>query len=279
MTANTPVRSSLAGESLLFAGRLFTRWRRAPTVPIQALLFPTFFLITYKLLVGKSIVRITGTDSLYGLVPMCAVAGAMFGALGAGLTIIAERDSGLLSQLWMLPVNRASALIGRLLAEAARTLAGTVLITAVGVALGLRFEGGWLAMIPFVLVPVLVVLIFSTAVIAIAVRSKSSALLVWLSVPSITLVFASSGVHSRSNVAIVDPATDTAAADGADDRVHAGAGPRCSRGVAAADESCVGCWPGRSGRATRRPRLSCRSRIRGLNRAKESLRAISDDPS
>ena len=45
MTANTPVRNSLAGESLLFAGRLFTRWRRAPTVPIQALLFPTFFLI------------------------------------------------------------------------------------------------------------------------------------------------------------------------------------------------------------------------------------------
>ena len=194
MTADTPVRSSLAGESLLFAGRLFTGWRRAPTVPIQALLFPTFFLITYKLVVGKSIVRITGTDSLYGLVPMCAVAGAMFGALGAGLTIIAERDSGLLSQLWMLPVNRASALIGRLLAEAARTLAGTVLITAVGVALGLRFEGGWLAMIPFVLVPVLVVLIFSTAVIAIAVRSKSSALLVLLSLPSITLVFASSGI-------------------------------------------------------------------------------------
>jgi len=194
MTTNTVVRSSLASESLLFAGRLFTRWRRAPTVPTQALLFPTFFLITYQLVVGKSIVRITGTDSLYGLVPMCAVAGAMFGALGAGLTIIAERDSGLLSQLWTLPVHRASALIGRLLAEAARTLAGTVLITAVGVALGLRFKGSWLAVIPFVLVPVLVVLVFSTAVIAIAVRSRSSTLLVMLSIPSITFVFASSGV-------------------------------------------------------------------------------------
>ncbi len=99
MTANAPPRSSLAVESLLFAGRLLTHWRRAPTVPIQALLFPTFLLITYKLLVGKSIMRITGTDSLYGLVPMCAVAGAMFGALGAGLTIRVERESGLLSQI------------------------------------------------------------------------------------------------------------------------------------------------------------------------------------
>jgi ABC-2 type transport system permease protein len=93
-----------------------------------------------------------------------------------------------------LPVNRASALIGRLLAEAARTLVATALITAVGVGLGLRFEGSWLAVIPFIFVPVLVVVIFSTAVIAIAVRSKSSALLMWLTVPSITLVFSSSGV-------------------------------------------------------------------------------------
>lgn len=193
MTTSPPLRSSLAVESLLFAGRLLTRWRRAPTMPIQALLFPTFFLITYQLLVGKSIVRITGTDSLYGLVPMCAVAGSMFGALGAGIAIIAERESGLISQLWVLPVHRASALIGRLLAEAARTLLGTALITAVGVGLGLRFAGSWLAVIPFLLVPVLVIVVFSTAVIAIAVRSKSSALLVWLTVPCIALVFSSAG--------------------------------------------------------------------------------------
>jgi ABC-2 type transport system permease protein len=194
MTTNTAPRSSLVAESLLFANRLFTHWRRAPTVPVQALLFPTFLLITYKLLVGKSIVRITGTDSLYGLVPMCAVAGAMFGALGAGLTIIGERESGLLSQLWVLPVNRSSALAGRLLAEAGRTVVGAALITAVGVGLGLRFHGGWLAVIPFILVPVLVVVVFSTAVIAIAVRARSSAALFWLAVPSIALVFSSSGI-------------------------------------------------------------------------------------
>jgi ABC-2 type transport system permease protein len=91
-------------------------------------------------------------------------------------------------------VNRSSALGGRLLAEAARTLVGTALITAIGVGLGLRFEDGWLAVIPFLLVPVLVVVVFSTAVIAIAVRSKSSAPLFWLVVPSITLVVSSSGV-------------------------------------------------------------------------------------
>ena len=92
MIANTRPRGSLATESMLFAGRQLTRWRREPVIPIQALLFPTLLLVTYYLLVGKSFVRITGTDSLYHLVPMCAIAGAMAGALGAGVALIDERD-------------------------------------------------------------------------------------------------------------------------------------------------------------------------------------------
>ena len=50
-------------------------------VLIQSLIFPTFLLIVYKLLIGESILNRTGDDSLYGLVPMCAVAGALFGAM------------------------------------------------------------------------------------------------------------------------------------------------------------------------------------------------------
>jgi ABC-2 type transport system permease protein len=117
----------------------------------------------------------------------------MFGALSASLTIRVERDWGLLSRLWVLPVHRASALTGRLVAEAVRTVVGSVLVTAVGVALGLRFEGGWLDAIPFVLVPVGVALVFSTILIAIAVRSTSSLTLILVSIVSISAVFASSG--------------------------------------------------------------------------------------
>lgn len=194
MIAREPQGSSLVEESLLFAGRLLTDWRRDPMVSIQALLYPTFLLITFKLLVGKSVVRITGTDSIYGLVPMCAVAGAMFGAFAASFSIKIERDTGLLSRLWVLPVNRASLLTGRLLAEAARILVGAVSITAVGIVLGLRFQGSWLAVIPFLLVPTVVGVIFSTAVIAIAIRTNSSTALIWLMVPSASVVFSSSGV-------------------------------------------------------------------------------------
>lgn len=200
MTVTTPSGSSLATETMVFAGRLLTEWRRQPAVLIQSLVFPTFLLITYKVLVGKSIMRITGTDSIYGLVPMCAVAGAMFGTIVAARTIPFERDTGMIGRLWVLPVKRASAMTGRLLAEAARTLVSTVLITAVGVGLGLRFKGGWLAVIPFLLVPVVIAVVFATGVIAIAVRSKTGAVLSWLAVPSIGSVFSSSGVVPAENL-------------------------------------------------------------------------------
>ncbi|WP_308170452.1 ABC transporter permease [[Mycobacterium] fortunisiensis] len=193
MTSHAELRSSYVAESLLFCNQLLTHWRRGPAVTIQAVFLPTFLLIMYQLLVGESILRITGADSIYGLVPTCAVAGAMFGALAAGMTIPVERDSGLLSQMWLLPVRRGSALTGRLLAEAVRTVVATALITAVGIGMGLRFEGNLLALIAFLLVPSVVVVIFSMAIVAIATRSKRGTVLVWFVVPAISLVFASSG--------------------------------------------------------------------------------------
>ncbi len=191
MTVLSPRRSSLPLESLIFAGRLFTHWRRYPIVPLQALLFPTILLITYDLLVSTSMTRITGTDNLDVLVPVCAVAGGMSGAVGAALSIPYDRDSGLLSRMWILPVHRASALGGTLLAEGARTLAATAIIAAVGLGLGFRFHGGSVALALYTLVPALVVVAFAMVVITIAARSETRSMLTWLSTASLGLVFGS----------------------------------------------------------------------------------------
>ena len=190
--------TALARHSVLHAGRLLRRWSRDPIVTVQAVLFPTLLLVIYKLLIGKAVLVVTGSDSVYGLVPMCAVVGAIFGTLGAGLALPAERESGLLSTLWVLPVHRASALVGRLLAEAARTAASTVLITVLGLAMGLRFAGGWpgplVFGLAFVLVPVSVSVAFATAIIAIAVRSQGRSMVTWLGAGCIVLLFFNTGV-------------------------------------------------------------------------------------
>jgi ABC-2 type transport system permease protein len=91
--------TTLALQSRLQAGRLLRGWTREPVVLIQSLIFPTFLLVVYNLVIGASVRNLTGGDSLYGLVPMCAVAGALFGAIGTGAAIPDERESGLLSRL------------------------------------------------------------------------------------------------------------------------------------------------------------------------------------
>ena len=185
---------ALATESTVFAGRLMTRWRRNPLVPLQSLLFPTILLIVYYMLVSKSMTRLTGSDSLDVVVSMSALAGGMSGSLAAALSIPDERDNGLLSRFWLMPVHRASALTGTLLAEAARTLVATVFITAVGMVLGLRFHGGVTSALLFVLIPVLWVTVYATVVIVVALRFQSRAVLTWFSTFSLGAVFGSSGV-------------------------------------------------------------------------------------
>ncbi|MCT7658463.1 ABC transporter permease [Mycobacterium deserti] len=186
--------AELALQSRLQAGRLLRGWTREPVVLIQSLIFPTFLLLVYHLVIGQSILNLTGDNSLYGLVPMCAITGALFGAIGAGAAIPDERESGLLSRLWVQPVPRASALSGRLLAEAARAVIGSAVITAVGVAMGLRFREGPLAALGFVVIPMLMVIGFSVVIVAFGVRSNGKNIITGLSTVCFLLLFFNSGM-------------------------------------------------------------------------------------
>jgi ABC-2 type transport system permease protein len=180
--------------AVILTERMFMHWRLHPMVPLQSVLLPTLLLLTYYLVVSKSMMLATGSDNLATLVPMCIVAGTMMGTLNAGFHIPGERDSGLLSRFWVMPVHRGSFLVGTVLAEAAQTLVAGFFILLVGMSLGLRFEGPWLAVIAFLLIPVLVTVVFATIVIAVAVRTHSGPLLTLLGGAAIGLAFCTGGV-------------------------------------------------------------------------------------
>ena len=190
MTFSPPRQHSFVVETWIFASRLFVQWRRYPMVPMQALLFPAMLLLIYGLLVGKSMVRLTGSSGLDLLIPVCTLAGAMAGAVGAGLAVPPDRDSGLLTRMWVMPVHRASALTGALLAEAARTFVGSALVVATGYAMGFRFLGGWLGLIVYLFVPVVVVVVFAMIVITLALRPQGRIILTWTQTVSMGLAFA-----------------------------------------------------------------------------------------
>jgi ABC-2 type transport system permease protein len=193
MTSNTSELGSLISQSWLHAGRIMIRWRREPAAVLSTVILPVCLLVVYKAVLGEQIHRVTGVDSIYGLVPMCAVLAGMFGALGGAVGIPLERTSGMLSRMWVLPVHRASAIAGRLIAEAARALLGTIFITALGTAMGLRFTHGWQTALGYILIPPVVVVGFTALVMTLAIRSNGRAVVTYLAAGTTALVFMNSG--------------------------------------------------------------------------------------
>ena len=169
-TAQRPGLGSLPSQCLVEVGRLLRRWSREPAVITSTVAFPILLLLLYDLVLGKSLgTGDDATDPIYGFVPMIAVAGAMYGAMGTGESLFGERESGLLRRFWVLPIHRAAALIGRLLAECVRAAAATLVVLVVGVALGLRFEQGWAGALGMLIVPIIVIAGFTPVVVMVGV--------------------------------------------------------------------------------------------------------------
>ncbi len=167
---------ALADHSLMQCGRLLRRWSRDPATMIQALLYPALTLVMFRLVLGDSITAATGQPAIYGNVPLIALIGAMFGSVVSAVGLREEHKKGLLSRFWAMPIHRASGLVGRMMAEAVRIFATTLLIVVVGSALGFRFlQGGPLAGIVMMLIPILFGGVgFAVMVTALAVVSGDS---------------------------------------------------------------------------------------------------------
>ncbi|WP_261558467.1 ABC transporter permease [Frankia tisae] len=178
---------------LLQAERLLRRWSREPLVLAQTLVFPGFLLLVFRTVLGDSITAATGQGSIYGTVPLTVLAGTVFGGVGTGVSLVAERDSGLLARFQVMPVHRAGALTGRLLAEVVRALAAAVALALTGLAVGLRFHQGPLAAVGFLLVPCVLAVGFAALITAVAVRVKDAASLGVLSLLALLMLFFNAG--------------------------------------------------------------------------------------
>lgn len=176
-TAARPDRISvgLIRQSLVHAGALLRAWCREPGIVVQALLFPVFMLAMFQLVLGETVTSMGGGDSIYGNAGLVALVGGMYGTLSTAVRLIAERDSGLLSRLWTLPVPRSGFIAGRLTAEVTRTGISTVVLYAVAIPMGFRFDQGWAAGIGAVVVPMIFTAGLAVPVMALALVSTGQA--------------------------------------------------------------------------------------------------------
>jgi ABC-2 type transport system permease protein len=156
--------------------RLLFRWSRDVETLVLALVLPCIFLAAINLLFGKAVSAVSGHSALYGMVPMAALVGAIFGSAASGISLMRERDDGLLARFWVLPVHRASDLLSRLAAEVVRILASSVVVASTGLALGFRFQQGIAAALLWLAVPVVFGLAFAFLVTTIALYMDDTVL-------------------------------------------------------------------------------------------------------
>ena len=169
---NSP--KQLLPQVLVLTGRILRRWSRDPATLVQSLVMPAGFLVALDIVLGDVLAQVTGASGLYSQVPLVALVGGMTGAIIGAVGIMREREVGLLSRFWVVPVHRAAGLLARLLADFLRIVLITLGVLCVGLALGFRFEQGALAAVAWVFMPALFGVALSAAVLTLALFSANT---------------------------------------------------------------------------------------------------------
>lgn len=182
-----------ARHSLIQCRRLLTGWARDLGTATQTLLYPVLLLVMMKIVLGDSVSAATGEPSIFGTVPMITLIAAIYGSVISALGLENEKTSGLLSRFWTMPVHRAAGLTGRLLAEAVRVAVSTLLVVAVGFALGFRFTQGAAAAVGVLALPVLFGVAFAVFVTALATMAQGIVLVNIVGLITSMLLFFNSG--------------------------------------------------------------------------------------
>ncbi|CAN3129136.1 ABC transporter permease [Mycobacterium sp. smrl_JER01] len=169
---NSPKR--LVPQVWVLTLRILRRWSRDPATLVQSLVMPAGFLVALDIVLGDGIEQVTGRSGLYAQVPLVALVGGMTGAIIGAVGVMREREVGLLSRFWVVPVHRGAGLMARLAADAVRIVVITLTALAVGMALGFRFEQGPLAALLWVFMPAVFGVALSAAVLTLALWSSST---------------------------------------------------------------------------------------------------------
>ncbi|GAA2718663.1 MULTISPECIES: ABC transporter permease [Streptomyces] len=132
-----------AGDAWLLAGRNMRHIRRRPDQLMAAVLQPIMFFVLFAYVFGGAI-TVPGGDYKQFLLPGVFGQVIVFGGMAGMCVGIAEdMRNGMMDRFRSLPMNSASVLVGRTLAESVRNLIALVVTSLVGLAFGFRFHGSF----------------------------------------------------------------------------------------------------------------------------------------
>ncbi len=123
-------------DALAIAWRNAIAYRRVPQLLVFSTIQPVVFVLLFRYVFGGAIHVPGGVSYVDFLIPGIFVQTAAFGATNTAVGLAADVQSGLLERFRSLPMARSAVLAGRTVADLGRNIFVTILMAAVGFAVG-----------------------------------------------------------------------------------------------------------------------------------------------
>jgi ABC-2 type transport system permease protein len=169
---------SAVQQANVLGGRALRESLRTPEALVPTLFIPMFFLVVNFGQAGK-IFPSSSTSFLHGqtyaafTLPASLLLAASFGS--AALFLIEDIEGGYFDKLRAAPVSRGSLVIGRLLAEAVKSVFITAILVILSLPFGISFASGPFGLVLLLVLTSLWALVFSGFMQLIALKTRSAA--------------------------------------------------------------------------------------------------------
>jgi ABC transporter DrrB family efflux protein len=140
-------------HALAICGRNLRRLLRNPAALLFIVFQPIMLVLLFNYVFGGAMTR-PGFNYLQYLVPGTIVQTLSFSSSFAGMSITQDLLSGALDRFRSAPIARSAVVLGRIMADGLRMALTTLVVVAVGVAIGFRFQAGMLPAIASVLLAI-----------------------------------------------------------------------------------------------------------------------------
>jgi ABC transporter DrrB family efflux protein len=128
--------------------RNLLRYVRVPTLLVFSTIQPVMFVLLFRYVFGGAIkLPIPNVSYVDFLMPGIFVQTVVFGSTQTGVGLAEDLAGGMIERFRSLPMARSAVLAGRTLSDTVRNLFVMLLMTGVGMLVGFRFHGGFLAAI------------------------------------------------------------------------------------------------------------------------------------
>jgi ABC-2 type transport system permease protein len=140
-TKARPASPSPLGASLSFAWRAVLKIKHVPMQLFDVTVFPIMFVLMFTYLFGGALAD-SPREYLQDLLPGILVMTVSWITIYTGMGLNTDISKGVFDRFRSLPIWRPALLVGMLLADIARYTMATVIMLALGFALGFRPDGG-----------------------------------------------------------------------------------------------------------------------------------------